>query len=155
MSLNLSNLKPAKGATKQRKRVGRGGKRGTYSGRGLKGQRSRSGGKSGLKMLGLKQTLKSVPKLRGFKSDKPKMSVVNVSDLETKFSDGDTINAAKLIGAKLIETSKNGVKVLGNGTLSKKLTVTANAFSSSAKTAIEKAGGKVELIETKKIVKKK
>jgi large subunit ribosomal protein L15 len=155
MSLTLSNLKPAKGATAKRKRVGRGGKRGTYSGRGLKGQRSRSGGKSGLKALGLKQRLKSLPKLRGFKSLKPKMEVVNVSDLETKFADGDIITLGKLVAAKLVNTSKTGVKVLGDGKLSKKLTVSAHGFSASAKSAIEKAGGKIDVIEIKKYIKKK
>ena len=155
MSLNLSNLKPAKGSTKTRKKIGRGGKRGTYSGRGLKGQRSRSGGKSGLKALGFKQTLQRIPKLRGFKSLKPKMAVVNLSSLSEKFADGDVIDPIMLIKTGLINTAKNGVKVLGSGEMTKKLTISANAFSTTAREAIEKAGGKAEVIEKKKPAEKK
>ncbi|NCN07155.1 50S ribosomal protein L15 [Candidatus Falkowbacteria bacterium] len=145
MNLTLSNLKPAKGSTKRRKRVGRGGKRGTYSGKGLKGQKARSG-VSGLKALGFKQTLQRTPKLRGFKSLKAKMAIVNLSDLDKLFKDGDKIAPKDLIKAGLIESAKSGVKVLGFGQLSKKLEVTVNAFSNSAKEAIEKAGGKAEII---------
>jgi large subunit ribosomal protein L15 len=155
MSLNLSNLSPAKGAIKKRKRVGRGGKRGTYAGRGLKGQRSRSGGKSGLKALGFKQTLQRIPKVRGFKSLKPKMAVVNLSDLENKFNDGDNIDPRAFQKIGLVDSISDGVKVLGNGKLSKKLNISANGFSTSAKTAIEKAGGKIEVIVRPKPVKKK
>jgi len=145
MALNLSNLKPAKGSTKTRKKVGRGGKRGTYSGRGLKGQRSRSGGKSGLKLKGLKETLKRVPKKRGFKSLTPKMEVVNLSDLESKFSADGIVDARKLLKLGLVNTTKNGLKILGNGKLTKKLVITANKFSATAKEAIEKAGGEAKV----------
>lgn len=145
MALNLSQLKPAVGSTKKRKRVGRGGKRGTYSGRGLKGQKSRSGGKSGLTALGFKQSLQRIPKIRGFKSNKPKMTVVNLERLETKFKDGDIIDIRKLIKMGLVDNAKNGIKVLARGSINKKLTVVADAFSQAAKQAIEKAGGKAEL----------
>ena len=145
MNLTLSNLKPAPGSTKRRKRVGRGGKRGTYSGKGMKGQKARSG-VSGLKALGFKQTLQRVPKLRGFKSLKAKMAIVNLSDLDNKFKSGDKVTPQDLIKLGLITTSKNGVKVLGFGTLSKKLNITADSFSASAKAAIEKAGGQAEII---------
>lgn len=150
MALTLSNLKPAKGSTKKHKEVGRGGKRGSYSGRGMKGQKARSGGKSGLKALGFKQTLQRTPKLRGFTSLKPKMAIVNVGDLDSKFVDGEVIDTKKILKAKLIESAKNGIKVLGDGQVTKKLTVIANAFSLSAKTAIERAGGKTEIIVIKK-----
>ena len=153
MSLNLSNLKPAEGSTKKRKRVGRGGKRGTYSGRGLKGQKSRSGGKSGLKMMGFKQTLQRIPKLRGFKSLKAKKELVNLSDLDKNFNDGDVISPKEIIKVGLVNTLKNGVKVLGDGKITKKFTVSAHAFSATAKEAIEKAGGKVDVIKRKKIEK--
>ncbi|MFA6422258.1 MAG: 50S ribosomal protein L15 [Candidatus Buchananbacteria bacterium] len=145
MTLNLSNLKPAKGAIKDKKRVGRGGKRGSYSGKGMKGQRARSGGKSGLKALGLRQTLLRVPKLRGFKSAKPKMAVVDVKKMEAKFDDGEMINIKKLKSAKLIESNESEVKILGNSKIAKKLMVIANAYSASAKKAIEDAGGKAEI----------
>ncbi len=145
MNLTLSNLKPAPGSTKRRKRVGRGGKRGTYSGKGMKGQKARSG-VSGLKAMGFKQTLQRVPKLRGFKSIKAKMAIVNLSDLDKRFKDGDKVTPRELLKIGLIETSKNGVKVLGFGSLNKKLDISADGFSDSAKVAIEKAGGQATII---------
>jgi len=152
--LTLSNLKPAKGATKKRKKVGRGGKRGTYSGRGMKGQRSRSGGKGGLKALGFKQTLQRIPKKRGFKSLRPIMEVVNLIDLENKFNDNDIINIKQLIKTGLIDNGKNGVKILGQGKLSKKFIVMANAFSKSAEKAIVDAGGEIIKKARKQKIKK-
>lgn len=148
MSINLSNLKPAKGSSKAKKRIGRGGKRGSYSGKGMKGQRARSG-VSGLKELGFKQTLQRIPKLRGFRSIYPKMSVVNVGQIEKNFQDNDVVDIKKLIRCKLIDKTKTRVKVLGDGTIDKKVTVIAHAFSNKAKEAIEKAGGKAQLIEKK------
>ncbi len=145
MSINLSNLKPAKGSQKKSIKVGRGGKRGSYSGRGMKGQRARSGGKRGLKAFGLRQTLRRIPKLRGFHSAYPKMAVVNIADLEKKFVSGDIVDAAKLIRAGLVDKSNKGIKILGTGKLSKQLTVTADAFSASASAAIEAAGGTAEI----------
>ena len=87
--LSLHTIKPNKGETKKRKRVGRGNAsgHGTYSGRGQKGQRSRSGGKSGLKRKGMKQILLQTPKLRGFKSDKPKNQVINLVDINKNFKE--------------------------------------------------------------------
>jgi len=143
MTINLSNLKPAKGATKKRKEVGRGGKRGSYSGKGMKGQRSRSG-VSGLKALGLRQMMLSTPKSRGFKSIHPKLAVVNIGQLNIAFNDGDIIDFKKLIQRGLLEKGEKKFKVLGVGELSKKITVVADAFSESAKAAIEAAGGKAE-----------
>ncbi len=145
MSLTLSNLKPAKGSKRTKRIVGRGGKRGTYSGRGMKGQRSRSGGKRGLKAMGLKQTLRSIPKNRGFRSLRTKPAVVNLGDLEKKFNDGELIDAKKLLKINLIKEAKFGVKILANGKLSKKFNIVASAFSESAKKAIEAAGGKAEI----------
>lgn len=154
--ITLHNLKINKKARKKAKRVGRGNASGsgTYSGRGLKGQRSRSGGKSGLKRRGLKQMLKSKPKIGGFKSLKPKMETVNLDRLEVAFNDGELVNSKKLIAKNLIKTAKNGVKVLGNGKLTKKLTVIVNNFSKSAKKAIIEAGGKAEIKSSKTKVKK-
>lgn len=146
--LSLHNLKINKKARSKPKRRGRGDAsgRGTYSGRGLKGQRSRSGGKSGLKRRGLKQLLQSKPKLGGFKSLKPKMAIINLDQLEKSFETGELVNPKKLIAKFLIKRSKSGVKILGNGKLTKKLTVTANSFSEVAKKAIIEAGGTAELI---------
>ena len=88
MSLSLHTIKPSKGAAKKRKRVGRGNAsgHGTYSTRGLKGQKSRSG-VSGLKRLGLKMTLSRIPKKRGFKSPKAKNQVVNLTDINENFKE--------------------------------------------------------------------
>lgn len=144
MTLNLSNLSPAKGSTKSRKRVGRGGKRGTYSGKGMKGQKARSG-VSGLKALGLRQTLLRTPKLRGFQSHKEKMPTVSVEKLGTRFADGDMVNARSLKKAGLMDPKETAVKIIGNSKLDKKLNVIANAYSAGAKKAIEDAGGKAEV----------
>lgn len=131
--LNLSNIKKA--GTKKKKRVGRGDSSGsgTYSGRGQKGQRSRSGGRGGLKLKGLKETVSKLPKTRGFKSGRPSPGVVNIADLERKHEDGDRVRLP-------------GIKVLGQGKLTKKLDVAAAAFSKSAEGAIIKAGGKITRI---------
>ncbi|MBD3359718.1 MAG: 50S ribosomal protein L15 [Candidatus Buchananbacteria bacterium] len=145
MALKLHNLKPAKGSKKNKKRVGRGNSsgHGNYSTRGLKGQRARSGGKGGLKLKGFKSNIQSTPKLGGFKSLKSKLAIVNLKDLEKNFGNDDVITPAKLINKKLIDNTKNGVKILGVGKLSKKFTVKVDKVSDSAKQAIEKAGGKV------------
>lgn len=147
MELNLNNLQIVKGSKRKKKRVGRGNASGsgTYSGRGQKGQRSRSGGKGGLKRRGLRQLLKSKPKIGGFKSLKPKMANVNIDELEKNFSTGEVVDLKKLISKNLTKFSKSGLKILGNGKLTKKLTVIADAFSESSKKAIIKAGGKVEI----------
>lgn len=130
------------------KRVGRGwSSRGKYSGRGIKGQKSRSGGKGGLKLRGAKQTILRLPKNRGFKSPHAKFAVVNVSDLEV-FTAKEEVTPKALLEKGLIPTARMGVKILGSGTLSKGLTVHAHAYTASAKDIIEKAGGKAEVIET-------
>ena len=145
--LTLHNLKINKKAKKKTKRVGRGNAsgHGTYSGRGLKGQKARAGGKGGLKRRGLKQLLRNKPKLGGFKSLKPKMAIVDLDQLENNFETGEIINAKKLFAKKLIKTVKNGVKILGSGKITKKLSVTADDFSESAKKAIIESGGNVWL----------
>lgn len=143
MTINLSNLKPAKGSKKSAKEVGRGGKRGTYSGRGMKGQRSRSG-VSGLKALGMKQIMQSTPKLRGFRSMYPKLPVVNLGQLNV-FDDGAIVDTKKLIQKGLLDKRYNTVKILAVGKLEKKLIVVASAFSETAKSAIVALGGKAEI----------
>lgn len=153
--LSLNNLQVGK--KKKSKRVGRGNSsgRGTYSGRGLKGQRARSGGKGGLKRRGLVQTLKSKPKIGGFKSMKPKLETISLGLLDKHFEAGELVDIKKLAKKGLVDIKKNGLKILGTGKLTKKLTVKANAFSESAKKAIIDAGGQVELIVKPKKVKKK
>ncbi len=133
---------------KARKRVGRGGKRGTYSGRGMKGQKARSGGNVDPLFEGGRTSLiDRLKKLRGFKSIHSKKVILNVKDIENKFSDGDTVSKKALIEKGLVYENKlkNGVKILGEGVISKKIIIAKNILlSNSAKKAIEKAGGKIE-----------
>ncbi len=144
--LKLHSLKPAKGSKKKKKRVGRGNSsgHGTYSTRGIKGQRSRSGGKKGLKLKGLRLNLLNIPKMRGFKSLKPKKVVVNLSVLDKICKDGDIVNPDFLLEKKVVETIKPGVKILANGKISKKITIENCFVSNSAKEKIEKVGGVVK-----------
>ena len=144
MSLNLHNLKKFKKAKRKRKRVGRGNAsgHGTYSTRGLKGQKSRAGA-SGLKRRGLRNLLRSVPKFKGQKRRYPKLSIVNIEQLQEFFSKGEIINDKKLFAKKLVRKNSFGIKILGHGNLTKKFTVIADAFSDTAKEAILKNGGKV------------
>ena len=147
MSLSLHTIKPVKGSVKKRKRVGRGNAsgHGTYSGRGLKGQKSRSG-VSGLKRLGMKQVLLRTPKKKGFKSLKPKDQVVNLSLINKYFKDKDQINPKILLNKKLIGTIKVGVKILGKGELKLKGLKFVNVkMSESVKKQVEKMGGKGKL----------
>jgi len=118
MSLSLHTISPNKGATKKRKRVGRGNSsgHGTYSGRGQKGQKSRSG-VTGLKRLGMKKQLLQIPKARGFKSEKPKSQVVSLAQINNNFKDGAVITPKSLLTRKLIGTMKLPVKILGGGEL--------------------------------------
>jgi large subunit ribosomal protein L15 len=140
MSLYLHTIKPAKGATRKSKRVGRGNAsgHGTYSGRGLKGQKSRSG-VSGLKRLGMRQVLLKTPKKRGFKSDKPKNQILNITDINKYFKDNDIITPKDLHNKGLIDNIKLGVKILGNGELKlKNLQFKGIKISQSVKEQIEK-----------------
>lgn len=142
MSLSLHTIKPSPSSKKSKRRVGRGGKRGTYSGKGLKGQKSRSGA-SGLKRRGIRQLMESTPKLRGFKSLRKKPEVVNLIDLNKKFQDGDKITPKTLLLKGLVTKTKNGVKILGNGNIKIKLEISKCQISASAKEKIEKAGGSI------------
>jgi len=147
MEIRLDNLKNPNKKKKQRKGRGDSSGRGTYSGRGQKGQKSRSGGKRGLRWMGIRQTLKRIPKRRGFKSIYAKMSTVNIGDLNNYFEEGQTVTQKKLLKKGLINYSKSGLKVLGQGELNKKLIVKAKAFSKSAKEAIVKAGGEAKEVK--------
>ncbi|MFA5051593.1 MAG: 50S ribosomal protein L15 [Patescibacteria group bacterium] len=141
MAIHLSNL--SSHPHKKRKVIGRGNGsgHGTYSGKGQKGQRARSGGRKNLYRRGLKMFLQQLPKSRGFSSFYPRYRTVNVGDLEKKYSDGAVITKDSLVQAGLLTDKKNPVKVLGSGSLKKKLTINADAFSQSARKAIEAAGG--------------
>ncbi len=147
--MKLNTLKPAEGATKNRKRVGRGPGSGTgkTAGRGENGQNSRSGGGVRVGFEGGQTPLfRRLPK-RGFSNARFKKvyAVINVSDLNN-FEDGAEVTPEILKNSGIIKNTLDGIKVLGNGTLEKKLNVKANKFSLSAKEQIEKLGGKAEVI---------
>lgn len=138
--LSLNNLPKTSG--KKKTRVGRGNSSaGNYSGRGMKGQRARSGGKGGLKLRGLKQSMMAQPKNRGFSSPHAKAQAVNLAALEKAFDAGAEVTPASLKEKGLVTSTEKPVKILGVGTLSKKLTINVNAASETAVKAIEAAGG--------------
>lgn len=140
--ITLDNIKKDKGTMKKKKRIGRGDASGTgtYSGRGMKGQKSRSGsGKDRLKRLGMKQGLLKIPKVRGFKSLYPKNQVVNLDLISENFKDNDLINPEVLFSKKLISKKDQAVKILGKGTLSLKGLKFENVkMSESVKKSLEK-----------------
>ena len=146
--MTIHELSPAKGSTRAGKRKGRGhgAGNGKTSGRGHDGQKSRSGGGTRIGFEGGQMPLaRRVPK-RGFNNifAKP-LTTVNLAALN-KFKSGATVDAKQLIESGVLKNCKNGLKVLGNGTLKKKLTVKAAAFSESARRKIEEAGGKAEVV---------
>ena len=146
--MDLSNLKPAIGSTQRRKRIGRGQGSGTgkTAGKGHKGQKARSGGSIKAGFEGGQMPMhRRLPK-RGFTSLNKKIyALVNLDDLEC-FESGSTVDLEVLGKVGLIRNIHDGVKILGNGEISKALTITAHKFSKSAIEKIEAAGGKVEVI---------
>ena len=162
--LNLSNLKPAQ-ERRDRKRVGRGlgSGKGRYSGRGIKGQKARSGShkmRAGFEG-GQMPVYMRMPKQRGATS-KDAMPIgpfrtttvpVNVSQLD-RFDDGADVTLEALVEAGVIKNTKTDVKILGNGALKKKLTVSAHGFSKSAREKIEAAGGSVNSLRGEPTAKK-
>ena len=146
--MKLHELSPVAGSTQVGKRKGRGtgSGNGKTGGRGHKGQKARSGGKVRVGFEGGQMPLaRRIPK-RGFNNvfAKP-LTAVNLTSLN-RFEDGAVVDAAALVEAGVISGCPNGLKVLSNGTLTKKLTVKATAFSESAKEKIERAGGKAEVV---------
>src|SRR5207253_5716901 len=159
--LNLSNLQPAQ-ERKDRKRVGRGpgSGKGKFSGRGIKGQKSRSGShamRAGFEG-GQMPIYMRLGKLRGSTS-KDAMPIgpfrtstqpVNLRDLETRFDAGAEVTPESLVAARLLKNTKTDIKILGDGELTKKLTVSVHAVSASAREKIEAAGGSVTLLREPK-----
>lgn len=143
--MQLHELKPIH-KLKKRKRIGRGGKRGTYSGRGIKGQKARAGRR--LKPI-IRELIKRYPKLRGYKFKRAELkpAIINIEILEKKFEFGETINPKILLEKKLICKIKGRipkVKILGRkapGKLTKKFIIEGCQVSKSAREEIEKAGG--------------
>ena len=145
--MQLHQIRP-KNKLKKKKRIGRGGKKGTYSGRGVKGQKARAGHK--LQPI-IREIIKKYPKLRGYNfnplQNKPPLEIVNLSQIEVKFKEGEIVTPKSLIEKKLIKKIKGRVpqvKVLGDGEITKKIIIRQCLISKSAKEKIEKAGGKVE-----------
>ncbi len=145
--MNLTELKSNKGARHRKKRLGRGNGsgKGTYSGKGMNGQKARSGGnvRPGFEG-GQTPFIQKMPKYRGFKNpNRTEYQIINVKDLE-KFEEGATVNAETLKEKGLIAKKNLPVKILGDGELTKKLTVNADKISKSAEEKIKKAGGACE-----------
>jgi len=147
--MKLHELSPNPGSVKVRKRVGRGAGSGLgkTSGKGHKGQNARSGGGVRVGFEGGQLPLFRRLSKRGFNNYEFRTvyATVNVGDLN-RFEEGTTVTPELLIETGLVKKELDGIKVLGNGELTKKLTVKANKFSSSAKTKIENIGGKTEVI---------
>src|SRR6266436_7966631 len=163
--LNLSNLQPAQ-ARKDRKRVGRGpgSGKGRYAGRGIKGQKSRSGShkmRAGFEG-GQMPIYMRIGKLRGSTSKdampvgpfRTHTAAVNVRDLD-RFDEGDDVTPETLVEKRLLKNTKTDVKLLGNGELKKKLTIRVHAISATAREKVEQAGGTVSLLKEPKLKKKK
>jgi large subunit ribosomal protein L15 len=146
--MKLNELRPPKGARKKRKRVGRGegsGHGGT-SGKGHKGLKARSGGTISPGFEGGQMPLQRRLPKRGFKNPfRKEWNVVNLGDLSA-FPEGAVVDVESLKSSGLVKKVAFGVKILGDGDLSRSLTVRAHAFSLSAKKKIEAAGGKAEVI---------
>ena len=147
--MELNTLRPALGSTKNRKRIGRGigSGHGKTATKGHKGQKARAGRGMRPGFEGGQMPLqRRIPK-RGFNNIFAKeIAIVNISSLEKTFDNGAVVDIDALIKSGLIKKPLDGVKILGNGDLSKKLTVQVNAYSEAAKQKIEAAGGKAEVI---------
>ena len=147
--MQIQEIRP-KTKFKDKKRVGRGGKRGTYSGRGIKGQKARAGRR--LKPV-IREWIKRYPKLRGYKfklkkkNNQSEIVTVNLEILEKKFNAGEKVNPLILFNKKIIRKIKGRlptVKILGKGEITKSLEIENCQFSKQAKDKIEKAGGKIK-----------
>ena len=146
--MELSNLRPAEGSTHSnnfRRGRGHGSGNGKTAGKGHKGQKARSGAPRPGFEGGQMPLYRRLPK-RGFKNRNTKEIVgINVSVLD-RFEDGAVVSVDTLVESRIVKNPRDGVKILGSGELTKKLTVKANAFSEGAKAKIEAAGGTCEVI---------
>ncbi len=146
--MKLHELSPAKGATKDIKRIGRGhgSGQGKTAGKGHKGQKARSGGGIRPGFEGGQTSLARRTPKRGFNNIfAKKFATVNVSDLQ-KFNDGITVDKELLEASGLVNGNYDAIKILGNGEITKNITVKADAFTKTAAEKIEKAGGKAEVV---------
>lgn len=144
MPLALHNITPPQSSKRQRRRVGRGlASKGSYSGRGVKGQRARSGGRSGLQLKGLRSLMLKIPKQRGFRGLKDKPEIVNLGQLTNLFAEGSIVTPQELFKKGLVRRTVAGVKILGNGEINQRLIVKECFVSRSAEEKIKKAGGEI------------
>lgn len=146
--MQLHTLPKRHGRKTKRLGRGHGSGRGITSGRGTKGQKARTGGKKGLAKRALKSLVLHIPKQRGFTARYQPYRIISLDILERYFENGDRVTAERLKELGYGSRGYRGWKVLGNGTLTKKLTVAAHAFSNSAERAITKAGGTTVLLRT-------
>lgn len=147
--MNLTDLRPAAGTNKNKKRLGRGVAtgQGKTAGKGMKGQNSRSGGGVRPGFEGGQMPLyRRLPKIGFTNIFRKEYAVVNLFDLNERFEDGTVVTIDALKEAGLVKAMKNGVKILATGEITKKLTVQANKFSATAAEKINAAGGKAEVI---------
>ncbi len=144
---------------KNKKRIGRGGKRGTYSGKGMKGQKSRSGGNVDPLFEGGRTTLiQKMKKNRGFKSPHAKKVVISLAKLDALYSDGDIVSLETLFAKKILRTKtiKNGVRIVATGEITKKITIDENiGITNSAMEKIKKIGGKINTAKKSEMKEKK
>ena len=144
--LLMHNLRPAKGAKRYPKVVGRGNAsgKGTTAGRGGKGQTARTGGRNKLKLLGMRHIILATPKLRGNRlQPKPKAANVSLGQLDAAYKVGEEVNRKTLQSKGLIKTTAPKIKILSGGSLKKKLVFTGVKLSEEAKAKVLAAGGEV------------
>ena len=146
MKLTIHTLKPARGASKKKKVVGRGNAsgHGTSSTRGGKGQTARSGGSHRLRQKAFRRLMQSTPKLRGFKSLQFKPVTLNFEVLEKKFNNGDIVSLTSLIEKNIIKDTVKAVKIVNTGKLTKKLNFEGIKFTLAAAEIIKKLGGEIK-----------
>lgn len=145
MTLSLHQLPRLEGRKSKRLGRGHGSGRGVTAGRGTKGQRARTGGKGGLQRRALRDLFLHIPKKRGFTSSVLPYRVVSLAVLDKSFHDGDRVTPVQLAALGYPARGYRGIKIVG-GTLTKKLDISAHAFTASAKNAITTAGGTASLL---------
>ncbi|MBU0625805.1 50S ribosomal protein L15 [Patescibacteria group bacterium] len=146
-ALKMHNLKSSTGSRGKSKRVGRGNAsgKGTTAGRGTKGQAARTGGRNRRKLRGLRSIMLATPKLRGFKSFRPKPTAVSVAVVATIFPSGTEVSPTSLLKAGLIDEVRYGVKIIGSAKLKKKLIISDEcSITAGARRSVEEAGGQVK-----------
>ncbi len=145
MALRLHTIKPNQGARKKAFVIGRGlASKGTYSGRGAKGQRARSGGRAGLQLKGIRKLMLSMPKSRGFHSAAPKAAIVSLGAISKAFQNGAAVTPKALYEKGLVADLSHGVKILSDGGIALKVHVEGCRLSAAARARVEEAGGSVK-----------